>query len=195
MMKRLPRLTIVTAFGIAAVGCSSADPTAGEESTSALAATPATYCGGHIPNPSVTPGRLCTPQDPNFDGNVYPEHIAHCARNVSMSEKDAVAAAYGIPRSDYPMYKFDHYIPLELGGDDDITNVWPQLSAEATVKDALENDLGAKLRAGRITQAEAVAQMRAWRPAGLDPSCEHGSPSADAGAAVATTDGSISSIP
>ena len=44
---------------------------------------------------SLTPGALCTTDDPNFDGLRYPEQIAHCRRNVSRAEKNRIAAAYG----------------------------------------------------------------------------------------------------
>jgi hypothetical protein len=79
------------------------------------------------PDANKTPGVLCTPQDQNFQGYDYPEHIARCNRNVGIQEKQTIAQEYGsIPESEWPQYEFDHLIPLCAGGSDDIGNLWPQ---------------------------------------------------------------------
>src|SRR6185437_17175191 len=71
------------------------------------------------PNWQVTPGVLCTPQDPNFEGYYYSEHIARCNRAVGEQEKEQIAQEYGnIPKADWPQYEFDHLIPLCAGGSD-----------------------------------------------------------------------------
>ena len=119
---------------------------------------------GSHPDPGFTPGMLCSPSDPNFSTYRYPEHIAYCNRNVPHEEKLAIAQEYGISTSDFASYEFDHYIPLAIGGNDNIKNIWPQPLSEAHQKDALEQDLFNKLSAGAMTQAEAVAQIRAWKP-------------------------------
>jgi hypothetical protein len=118
----------------------------------------------HLPDPSKTPGVLCTGTDPNFDGYVYPAHIAHCARNVSTAEKDQIGAAYGIAPADFSNFEFDHYIPLSIGGSDDPGNLWPQPLAEAQQKDVVEDDAYHQLSTGQITQAQAIAMIKAWRP-------------------------------
>jgi len=120
----------------------------------------------HLPDPMVTPGFLCTATDPNFDGFRYPSHVAHCARNISGAEKDQVAQAYGIPKSDYSKYEFDHFIPLNAGGSDDPRNLWPQPLGEAHEKDKVEDQVYYGLKNGTMTQDVAVAKIRAWRPAG-----------------------------
>lgn len=122
---------------------------------------------GHLPNPKLTPGALCTKNDPNFETLRYPEQIAYCRRNIPTAEKNTIAASYGVPQGRFAAYEFDHYIPLALGGSDDATNLWPQPRDEATDKDKLEDLLFHELSAGQVTQADAVAQIRAWRPAGL----------------------------
>jgi len=110
------------------------------------------------------PGELCTASDPNFGGYRYKEHIAYCNRNVSEALKDQIAQNYGVPKSDYSKYEFDHYLPLCIGGDDSIANLWPQPLDQAHQKDVLENQLYDAMNAGTILQADAVAQIRAWRP-------------------------------
>lgn len=112
----------------------------------------------------MTPGVLCTASDPNFDGYVYSAQIAHCVRNVSASEKAQVGAEYGIAPADFASYEFDHYVPLSIGGSDDIGNLWPQPLDEAQQKDVVEEDAYTQLKNGQITQAQAVAMIKAWRP-------------------------------
>ena len=69
-------------------------------------------------------------------------------RNVSTVTKKAVFAEYGIdPRGPHGPYEVDHLVSLELGGSNDIKNLWPQSYTTRTwnahVKDALENHLHA----------------------------------------------------
>ena len=117
-----------------------------------------------LPDAAKTPGILCTTSDPNFQKLRYPERIPYCVRNIGMAEKRQVAAAYGVPESDFNQYEFDHFIPLSIGGSDDPRNLFPQRLDAAHEKDALEMQLFSKMAAGTIKQATAVALIRAWKP-------------------------------
>jgi len=126
------------------------------------------------PNWSVTPGNLCTPSDPNFKEYRYPEHIAYCNRNVTKDMKLQVAAEYNVPQSDWSKYEFDHLIPLCIGGDSSVDNLWPEPRGNnggSDEKDKLENDLYKQMAAGTITQKAAVQQIYDWfkRYAGRHP--------------------------
>ena len=77
---------------------------------------------------------------------------------------DKIGAAYGIPQAQWSNYEFDHYLPLGIGGSNDLQNLWPQPIAEALQKDMVENTTFNQLKSGAITQAQAVAQIRAWLP-------------------------------
>ena len=136
----------------------------GNFEAASFSATKTTVERGSLPDPGFTPGMLCTPNDPNFSTFRYPEHIAYCNRNVPHEEKLAIAQEYGISTNDFASYEFDHYIPLAIGGSDDIKNIWPQPLSGAHQKDTLEQELFNKLSTGAITQAAAIAQIRAWRP-------------------------------
>jgi protein tyrosine phosphatase (PTP) superfamily phosphohydrolase (DUF442 family) len=116
------------------------------------------------PDWNYTPGNLCTPSDPNFKEYRYPEHIAYCNRNVTKDMKVQIAAHYNVPQSDWSNYEFDHLIPLCIGGDSSIDNLWPQPrgGTESDGKDKLENDLYKQLSAGTITQKAAVQQIYDW---------------------------------
>lgn len=65
-------------------------------------------------------------------------------RNVTTTTKNKVFAQYKVnPLKDY--YEVDHLISLELGGSNDIKNLWPQSYStypwNARLKDKLENRL------------------------------------------------------
>jgi Protein of unknown function (DUF3761) len=76
-------------------------------------------------------------------------------RNVSNATKSRVYAEYAIAQTQKRLYVIDHLIPLEDGGANDITNLWPQLKADAKKKDVLENLVHSKLCSGALTLAAA----------------------------------------
>ena len=109
-----------------------------------------------------TPGKLCTPDDPDFLEYRYSEHIAYCERNVNHQKKLEVAREYGIPESEWQDYEFDHLIPLNAGGSSDIENIWPQPLDEAHEKDKLEQQIYYGLKSGKLTQETAVRMIWDW---------------------------------
>ena len=117
------------------------------------------------PDKAYTPGHLCTAGDPNFKEYRYAEHIPYCNRVVTQAMKLEISAHYGVAQADWPNYEFDHLIPLAAGGDSSIDNLWPQPRGNpdgSDGKDRLENSLYLQMKAGTITQAEAVRQIYAW---------------------------------
>jgi hypothetical protein len=114
------------------------------------------------PNPTLTPGAICTASDPDFDGFRYPEHVAHCKRHVTAQMKREIGQAYGIDPTDFSSYEFDHLYPLGIGGSNAPQNIWPEPKEQADEKDKLENQLYQKLRRGTITQRETLRQIDAW---------------------------------
>lgn len=58
-------------------------------------------------------------------------------RNVTYATKVQVYRDYGI--SNHYGYVIDHLIPLEAGGGNQITNLWPEKFADAAVKDDFED--------------------------------------------------------
>ena len=114
------------------------------------------------PDPDATPGKLCTPDNPDFVGYRYAAHVAYCKRNVSQDKKAQVAEYYGIPKSKWKNYEFDHLIPLNSGGSSDIENLWPEPLDEAHEKDKVEQQAFDGLKSGELTQDEAVQLIFDW---------------------------------
>ena len=83
-------------------------------------------------------------------------------RDVPESEKKKVFAEYNIdPKSD--KFEIDHLISLELGGSNDIKNLWPQsyttTAYNAHTKDTLENKLHKLVCAGKLSLSEAQKEI------------------------------------
>jgi len=103
------------------------------------------------PNPALTPGAInpaATLAVICVKGYTSQPGI----RNVTDSIKTKVFAEYGVdPKAD--QFEIDHLVSLELGGSNDIRNLWPQAyntaPLNAHVKDALENKLHALVCAGK----------------------------------------------
>src|ERR1019366_334698 len=80
-------------------------------------------------------------------------------RNVPESEKNQVYAEYGITHHTTGQYEIDHLISLQLGGNNAIVNLWPELNDHPhgylNSKDILENRLHALLCTGKVSLRSA----------------------------------------
>jgi uncharacterized protein DUF3761 len=89
-------------------------------------------------------------------------------RNVSEAEKFAVEREYGLAAKHYGnALEIDHIVSLELGGSNDIANLFPERAGTGLgyrVKDRLENRLRVIVCAGEIDLRSAQRQLAAnWR--------------------------------
>ena len=81
--------------------------------------------------------------------------------------KMQVFAAYGIPSAQHTLYEVDHLISRELGGADDVKNLWPEpwflnvagKEEGAHQKDQAENKTHRALCAGKISLKDAQQQI------------------------------------
>ena len=129
-----------------------------------LLAAPLLLGGAHAqswplyPDPTLTPGDffpdvtaadVCTPG------------YATAARHVTKSERDAVFAEYGDPQ-DSSEYTLDHFIPLNLGGSDAVTNLWPEPVAVpgSHEKDKVEDFLHLQVCSGAMSLDDAREAIR-----------------------------------
>lgn len=83
-------------------------------------------------------------------------------RKVDESLKKKACAEYGIASGcPGPRWEIDHLISLEIGGSDDLANLWPQPIAEARVKDhGTEDPLPKLVCAGKISLKDAQTCIR-----------------------------------
>ena len=106
----------------------------------------------------------CTPGDVlnvTKDAICQPGY-ARSVRNVPTSEKDQVYAEYGIASRTTGEYEVDHLVSLELGGSNDISNLWPEAASPKPgfhEKDKVENYLHDQVCSGAVTLQEAQVQI------------------------------------
>lgn len=130
--------------------------------TFAVALLILTAPGGHVlafpltPDPQATSGDLCDTRNSDFKEYRYEERIPYCDRNVSSSLKNRIYEAYGIPKKCRKEYTIDHFIPLAIGGSNEAENLWPEHKNLKATRQSLEIDVYYDIRAGRVTQAEAI---------------------------------------
>ncbi len=100
--------------------------------------------------PGATKEQIC---QPGYSSSV---------RNVPSSEKDTVYKEYGIASHATGQYEVDHLISLELGGSNEIANLWPE-PAEPTPgfheKDRVENYLHKQVCLGNIALETAQQEV------------------------------------
>ncbi len=87
---------------------------------------------------------------------------ASSVRNVPTSEKNQVYAEYGITSHLSGQYEVDHLVSLELGGSNDIANLWPEAASPKPgfhEKDKVENYLHDQVCSGAISLKEAQIEI------------------------------------
>ena len=119
----------------------------------------------------VLPDRRCSPGaiDPavrqdDIQSTICVSGYTSRARNVPTSEKNAVYREYGITHHAPNSYEVDHIVSLELGGSNNIANLYPEPYANpngARVKDKLENHLHAAVCSGQVSLTEAQRAIAA----------------------------------
>lgn len=119
----------------------------------------------HLPDPKLTPGKLCAADDPDFLEYRYAEHVAICRRHLTQATKDAVARRYGRARADASI-EVDHLLALAVGGSNSPENLWIQEWPDAHAKDRIEDSAYRGLLDGTLKQADAVRMLLEWRPDG-----------------------------
>ena len=115
------------------------------------------HAGIAEPNPTLTPGSLLAT---STKARTCTAGYTATVRKVTAETRRHVFAAYRIA---YPpavgAYELDHLIPLELGGGNAATNLWPQPyhrgAGSADVKDHLENHLHALVCSGQVSLSAA----------------------------------------
>jgi hypothetical protein len=131
-------------------------------STQTVALAPSSTKAGSAyvnPDPSLTPGAVLTTDASTICTPGY----ASSVRDVSTATKEQVYAEYGVSYPQPPgAYEVDHFIPLEIGGSNDIKNLWLEPASPTPgfhQKDQFENFEHGQVCNGTISAAEAQSRM------------------------------------
>ena len=111
-----------------------------------------------LPDAACTPGAVLTTDAATVCTPGYSSKVRH----VSGSTKNAVYAEYGIKTHTSGQYEVDHHISLELGGSNDIANLWPEPAEPAPgfhEKDKVENYLHQQVCDGAMSLEEAQYEI------------------------------------
>ena len=113
---------------------------------------------GPLQDPDCTPGAIFNVTTNEICQSGY----ARSVRNVPTSEKDQVYAEYGITHHSTGEYEVDHLVSLELGGSNDIANLWPEAASPKPgfhEKDKVENYLHSQVCSGAISLQQAQTEI------------------------------------
>ncbi len=108
-----------------------------------------------LPDAACTPGAIFV--DAGKDKVCVPGYSSS-VRNVPDSVKNEVFAEYGIASHTAGEYEVDHLVSLELGGSNDIANLWPEPAEPRPgfhEKDKVENYLHKQVCDGVLSLADA----------------------------------------
>src|SRR5215472_9047913 len=166
MMKMLAEFAILLGVVALLAGCDATigrtgttTDTTGTHQFGAQTKTSGCVASGGLPDSACTPGaifpaatkdKIC---QPGYAGSV---------RNVPTSEKDEVYAEYGIASHSPGEYEVDHLVSLELGGSNEIANLWPELASPTPgfhQKDQVENYLHSQVCSGAISLKQAQIEI------------------------------------
>ena len=114
---------------------------------------------GKFPDKDCTPGAIISTATKD---QICQSGYSKTVRNVPESEKNQVYAEYGITSRNPGEYEVDHFISLELGGSNDISNLFPEAAEPKPgfhEKDKVENYLHAQVCNGSMTLLEAQTQI------------------------------------
>lgn len=117
------------------------------------------YARGKLPDPDCTPGAVIAGVT---KADVCTPGYSQSVRNVPQAEKNQVYAEYSISHHVSGDYEVDHFVSLELGGSNDIANLWPEPANPQPgfhEKDKVENYLHAQVCSGAITLQEAQREI------------------------------------
>jgi hypothetical protein len=107
----------------------------------------------YLPDPAVTPGAIRTSDAKQVCGISTKKF-----RHTTAAMKAEAYKEYGATKKAGTCCEVDHLIPLELGGLDDVKNLWPQPylpKPAAHEKDEVENYLAKQVCAGKRNLADA----------------------------------------
>ncbi len=119
---------------------------------------------GKLPDPRCTPGSADPAVTQATIGSTicvrgWTATVRPPSAETTALKHDVAYPAYSVPPG--TVSELDHLVPLELGGSNDITNLWPETGPVPNAKDPVENDLRADVCAGQLTLTAAQQAIAA----------------------------------
>ncbi|MEO7002118.1 MAG: HNH endonuclease signature motif containing protein [Ktedonobacterales bacterium] len=156
----LPVLLLTLLAGCASTGGSNSQSTGTTTHQFGVQAkTSGCVASGGLADPACTPGAIF----PNATTDqICQSGYSSSVRNVPTSEKNQVYAEYGIASHSPGQYEVDHLVSLELGGSNDISNLWPEAASPTPgfhQKDSVENYLHSQVCSGAVTLQQAQVEI------------------------------------
>jgi hypothetical protein len=148
-------LVIAALLGACTVGGSSTPATPGSHGIGQRTKTSGCVAQNALPDSACSPGAIFA--DVTKDQVCVPGY-SKGVRDVPDSVKNQVYAEYGIASHTTGEYEVDHLISLELGGSNDIANLWPEPAEPRPgfhEKDKVENYLHQQVCSGAMSMADA----------------------------------------
>lgn len=108
-----------------------------------------------LPDASCTPGSVFANATV---AQICKAGYAQSVRSVPQAEKDKVFAEYGIAQHPPGSYEIDHLVSLELGGSNDLKNLWPEAALPKPgfhEKDSVESFLHVQVCSGKMPLKQA----------------------------------------
>jgi hypothetical protein len=112
-----------------------------------------------LPDSACTPGAIFVTATTD---QICLSGYSSSVRDVSTAEKDQVYAEYGVVSRSVGEYEVDHLVPLEIGGSNDVANLWPEPANPRPgfhEKDQVENYLHDQVCNGTISLQQAQEQI------------------------------------
>ncbi|HEY0753253.1 MAG TPA: HNH endonuclease signature motif containing protein [Ktedonobacteraceae bacterium] len=123
------------------------------------AKTSGCVANGALQDQQCTPGALITSATKD---QICKSGYSSSVRNVPTSVKNQVYAEYSIQSHSTGQYEVDHLVSLELGGSNDISNLWPEAASPKPgfhEKDKVENYLHDQVCSGAVSLQQAQVEV------------------------------------
>ena len=156
-------ILLVLAFS----ACGTSSPTSKTEAPPSGAAprwgvqtkTSGCRANGPFPDTACTPGDIISTATKS---QICQSGYASTVRNVTTSTKNQAYRMYGITSRRPGQYEVDHLVSLELGGSNDISNLWPEAASPTPgfhEKDKVENYLHNQVCNGAVSLQQAQIEI------------------------------------
>ncbi len=152
-------MVILAGCGVTSIGGTGGGSNGGTPNWGVQTKTSNCHVNGAYPDTACSPGDIFTDVTVS---QICTSGYASSVRNVPESEKNQVYAEYGITSHTTGQYEVDHIVSLELGGSNDISNLFPEAADPKPgfhEKDKVENYLHDQVCKGAISLPDAQREI------------------------------------